>query len=72
MTVSSTFIQQIHLTIKSDDITLLRSLRENAYGDLDLMLKNGVFSFRNGVAEIHRDTYGKIRLITIKQQTFKD
>ena len=69
--IATTYIQQINITVKSDDLQLLQDLRTHAYADLDIMMKSGVFSFRNGVAEIHRDNDGNIRSIAIKQQTHK-
>lgn len=69
--MSSAYIQEIKLTISSPSQPLLEELRANAYGDLDIMIKGGVFSFRNGVAELHRDDAGKLRSISIKQLTFK-
>ena len=67
----STYIENLNLTVRSDDWQLLRDLKANAYGDLDTLIKSGVFSFRNGVAEIHRDDKGKLKSISVKQYTFK-
>ena len=67
----STFIQEIHLTITSDKRETLEELRGNAYGDLDALIKAGVFNFKNGEAILSRDNEGKLRLVTIKQNTFK-
>jgi len=67
----TTFIQEIKLTLTSDNRELLEDLRTYAYGDLDTMLKAGVFSFKNGHAEIHRDKHGKLRGIKINQWTYK-
>ncbi len=68
---SSCFIQEIKLTITSDSKPTLEELRANAYGDLGQLLTAGVFSFKNGVAEIHRDSEGKLRGVSIKEHTFK-
>lgn len=67
----TSFIQEIKLTIVSDSKPLLEELRTNAYGDMDTLLKSGVFNFRNGVAEIYRDDKGKLRSVSIKQWTYK-
>lgn len=68
---STTFIQEIKIILSSPSKPLLEELRANAYGDLDTMIKSGVFNFKNGMAEIHRDNEGKLRNISIKQFTFK-
>ena len=67
----STYIQEINLTIRSNDRKMLEELRASAYGDLDTMIKSGVFNFKNGVAELHRDSDGKLRSVNVKQITFK-
>lgn len=69
--MGTTFIQEIKLTITSDNRATLEELRTNAYGDLDTMLKAGVFNFKNGMAELHRDQEGKLRSVNIKQWTYK-
>ena len=68
---STSYIQDIRITLTSDSKPLLEDLRLNAYSDLDALMRAGVFSFKNGVAEIHRDSDGKLRSVSIKQFTFK-
>lgn len=67
----SAFIQEIKISIGSDSKPLLEETMANAYGDLDKLIKAGVFNFKNGVAEIHRDSDGKLRSVSIKQFTLK-
>lgn len=67
----TTFVQEIRLTISSENKELLEDLRAYAYGDLDAMLRAGVFSFKNGHAEIHRDNNGKLSGIKIIQWTYR-
>ena len=69
--MATAFIQEIRLTISSPDRATLEELRANAYGDLDSLIRSGVFSFKNGVAELHRDNEGKLRSVSIKQFTYK-
>ena len=68
----TTFIQEIKLSLYSNDKQVLEDLRVNAYGDLDKMLKAGVFSFKSGHAEIFRDDKGLLREIRINQRTYKE
>ena len=68
---STTYVQEIKLTITTDDLQLISDIRANAYGDLDTLIRSGVFSFKNGVAELHRDSKGKLNAVTIKQWTYK-
>ena len=62
------FVQEIHLVIKSEDRKLIEDVRTAAYGDFDALIRAGVFSFKSGVAEIHRDTNGKIGAIFIREK----
>lgn len=65
------FVQDIRISITSDSKVTLEELRTNAYGDLGNLIKAGVFNFKNGVAELHRDSEGKLRSVSIKQWTYK-
>ena len=69
--MSTTFIQEIRLTLTSDKRETLEELRGNAYGDLDALIKAGVFNFRNGEATLSRDNEGKLRSVNIKQFTYR-
>ena len=68
--IGSTYIQEIKITIKSDNLQLLKDIRANAYGDFDTLLKCGVFSFKSGVAEVHRDSNGRLASIFIKDKRY--
>ena len=67
---STCFIQEIKLTITSDNRATLEELRANAYGDLGALIKARVFNFKSGMAELHRDKDGKLRKVNIKELTF--
>ena len=68
----TSFIQELKITLSSPSKPLLEELRANAYGDLDIMMKSGIFNFRNGMAELHRDNEGKLRSVSIKEITYKN
>lgn len=69
---SSCFIQEIKVTISSPERATLEELRANAYRDMTNLIKSGVFSFKNGIAELSRDKDGKLRSVSIKEYTFKE
>mgnify|MGYP001563463990 CR=1 FL=1 len=64
----SAYILKLNLTVQSDSPQLLEDVRTAAYADFDSFIKSGVFSFKNGVAEIHRDQNGKVGAIYIKER----
>ena len=67
----TSFIQEIKISIRSDSKPLLEEIRANAYSDLTALMEAGVFNFKNGVAELHRDSEGKLRSVSVKQFTFR-
>ena len=58
------------IELREDEFSMLSKLQSH-WQDLAILLQSGVFEFKNGMAEIHRDADGKIREINTKIKRFR-
>ena len=52
------------------DLSALRTI-QGSWGDIAILVNSGVFNFKNGVAELHRDNEGKLRQVNINERKYK-
>lgn len=54
-------------------ITDLRALRDMpiSWQDVVILANAGVFSFKNGIAELHRDGEGRLREVKVAERRYK-
>mgnify|MGYP001558674700 CR=1 FL=1 len=70
MQTATAFIQHINVTIKTDNLDVLKEIRAHA-PDIEIMFKSGVFNFKGGKAVLHRDHEGRLRRIDIEDNKFR-